>query len=298
MPKKSIVALVILVFVAFAVLIFLGQVYQSVPAGHVAVAQFFGEVQKEPYRAGMHFPVNPLYSWSTYDIRQKTHKEMVNVPSQDQLQTRVDVSIQYRLIDNMAPEILQNTGTMDDVLQVHIIPKLRSVMREQGKNLPRAEDFFAEETQARLQADTMAQMQEFLASKGVEVTDVLIRDIALPEFITKAINEKKQREQEIEKQKAELERFRTEQQQQIAQATAERAAAEEQAATRRLLADAQAYEITKISEAIKESPAYIKLEALKTLREMSGDPSAKFYFLDGKSSMPLPLLHMDQAEKN
>lgn len=296
MPKKTIFALIIVIFVGLALLITLGQIYRSVPAGHVGVAQLFGEVQDDPFNAGLHFPVNPMYTWALYDVRQKSHKETVQVPSQDQLQTKVDVSIQYRLIDDMAPSILQNTGTSNDVLNVHIIPKLRSVMRESGKTLPRAEDFFKEEVQAQLQAHIKEKMDTFLRPKGVEVNDVLLRDIMLPSFIATAINEKKQREQEIEKQKAELERFRTEQQQKIAEAQAIREAAEEEAATRRLLADAQAYEITAISEAIAKNPHYIKLEALKTLSEMSNDPSSKFYFMDGQSSMPLPLLHMDQIK--
>lgn len=268
--------------------------FKTVEAGHVAVATQFGEVRPKAYEEGLHIPVPFWYKWHDYDARKKTHKEIANVPSQDQLQTKLEVSIQYRLIGSETPKILAETGMAQDVVNVHLIPKLRSLVREQGKSIRRAEDFFLEETQEKLQADLTQGMDTFMRPKGVEVEDVLIRDIQLPPFITKAIEAKKEREQEVEKQKAELERFRTEQQQKIALAEAERIASEEQAQRRRILADAQAYEITKINEAVASNPAYIQLQALESLRAISKDPASKMYFLDGSSPMPLPLMHLGE----
>ena len=270
--------------------------YKSVPAGHVAVATLFGSVKAEPYEAGLHIPVNPLYAWHLYDVRQKTHLEQASVPSQDQLQTKIDVSVQYRLIRKDAPRTLKETGTAQDVLKVHIVPKLRSLIREQGKAVKRAEDFFLEESQVTLQTALLEGLRDYLGPKGIDVGAVLLRDIALPPFITKAIEAKKEREQEVEKQKAELERFRTEQQQKVAAAQAERAAAEEQAAQRRVLADVQAYEIEKINAAIGKNPNYVKLQALEALKAISKDPAAKVYFIDGDSPMPLPLMHLGDSK--
>ena len=98
----------------------------------------------------------------------------------------------------------------------------------------------------------------------------------------------------MEKQKAELERFRTEQQQKIAAAQAERDAAELEAQQRRVLADAQAYEITKLNDAISKNPAYVQLQALEALKEISKDKSSKIYFLNGESPAPLPLMNMGE----
>ncbi len=266
-----------------------------VPAGHTAVASLFGKVQNEPYPEGLHI-VNPLLSWHVYDVRQKSHKETANVPSQDQLQTQVDVSVQYRLIAEATPRILRETGTLDDVLRVHLVPKLRSLLREQGKTVKRAEDFFQETTQDTLQRALLEGLRNYLQPKGIEVDAVLLRDITLPQFITRAIEAKKEREQAVEKQKAELERFRTEQQQKIAAAQAERAAAEEEAAKRRLLADAQAYEIERINQAIGSNDNYVKLQALKALEAIAKDPAAKIYFINGDSPQPLPLMHMGEKK--
>jgi regulator of protease activity HflC (stomatin/prohibitin superfamily) len=270
---------------------FASSLYQKVPAGYVGVATLFGEVQEDPYEEGLHIPVNPFYEWYFYDVRQKSHLEEANVPSQDQLQTKIQVSVQFQLSSQNAPKILQETGQAADVLRVHIVPKLRSLLREQGKTIKRAEDFFLEETQQNMQTSLLAGLKDYLIPKGVNVGAVLIRDISLPPFIIKAIESKKEREQEVEKQKAELERFKTEQQQKVALAKAESEAAEEQALKKRVLADAQAYEIEKINSAIGSNPNYVKLQALEALKAISKDPASKIYFMDGDSPSPLPLMN-------
>ena len=258
----------------------------------MSVATLFGEVQSNPYEEGLHIPVNPFYEWYYYDVRQKSHLEEANVPSQDQLQTKIQVSVQFRLGKESAPMILKETGQAVDVLRVHIVPKLRSLLREQGKSIKRAEDFFLEETQHNMQTSLLEGLRNYLNTKGVIVGAVLIRDISLPPFIIKAIESKKEREQEVEKQKAELERFKTEQQQKVALAIAESEAAKEQAAKLMVLADAQAYEIEKINNAIGSNPNYVKLQALEALKTISKDPASKIYFLNGDSPSPLPLMNI------
>ena len=284
-----------IIIAAFAVLIG-PRIFKVIPVGHVGVATFFGEAQDKYYPEGLQFPVNPLLQWHLFDARQNTHMETSNVPTQDQLQTQLDVSVQYRIIGSEAPKILKDTGSAARAIEVHLIPKLRSLVREQGKSIKRAEDFFLEKTQETLQTSLEVGLKNYLESKGIEIQAVLIRDITLPPFITKAIESKKEREQAVERQKAELERFRTEQDQKIALAEAERKAAEMEAQKKRVLADAQAYEIQKINEAIAQNPAYLQLEALNALKAISRDPSSKIYFLNGDSPSPLPLMHIGEQK--
>jgi regulator of protease activity HflC (stomatin/prohibitin superfamily) len=292
-PQRNFVVVAVVVVALF----FVGmQFIKTVPPGHVGVATLFGNVKTEGYPQGLHVPVNPLYRWIVFDARQKTHQETANVPTQDQLQTRLDVSVQYRIDGSMAPVIFEQTGNPEAAVRVHLIPKLRSLLREQGKSIVRAEDFFLEATQEKLQFDLTEGLKDFLAPKGIIVSAVLIRDITLPPFIVEAIERKKEREQAVERERAELERVRTELQQQVARAEAGRAAAEEEAARQVTLADAQAYEIRKINDAIANNPAYIQLQALEALKAISKDPASKIYFMDGSSPMPLPLMHLGEAQ--
>lgn len=296
MTTRQAVKLVLIVVLVAAILGTFSCTVETVPAGHVSVPTMFGKVRDTPYKEGFHF-VNPFLAWTVFDARQKTHYEQVTVPSQDQLTTHLDLSVQYRVIGDLAPSILQDTGNAEMAVQVHLVPKLRSIVREQGKTIQKAEDFFQETTQVQLQAALTTGLQEYLNQKGLKVEAVLIRDVQLPSFIVKAIESKKEREQEAEKQIAELARFKTEQEQKIAQSEAEKRAAENKAEEVKTLADATAYEIQKVNEAIADSPGYIQLQALKTLAEMSKDPSAKFYFIDGKNG-PVPLLHLEPNQNS
>jgi regulator of protease activity HflC (stomatin/prohibitin superfamily) len=290
---RGVVAIVAIVVVSSLVWFFF---VKTVPPGRVGVATLFGNVIAEGYTQGLHVPVNPLYSWTMYDAREKTHLETANVPTQDQLQTRLDVSVQYRINGAMAPRILEETGDAESAVRVHLIPKLRSLLREQGKSIKRAEDFFLEATQDTLQLALTEGLKDFLAPKGIVVTAVLIRDITLPPFIVEAIEKKKEREQAVERERAELERVRTELQQHVARAKAGREAAEEEAARKVILADAQAYEISKINDAIGKNPAYIQLQSLEALKAISKDPASKLYFMDGSSPTPLPLMHLGDPQ--
>jgi len=292
-PNKS---LVLITLSVLAVVFIIMNIYKTVPVGHVGVATLFGKAQAVGYPEGLHIPLNPLYKWTMFDARKKTHLETANVPSQDQLQTKLDVSVQYRIDGAMAAKILGATGTAEAAVRVHLIPKLRSLLREQGKSVRRAEDFFLEETQEILQTALTDGLRDDLEQQGIIVSEVLIRDITLPPFIVQAIEQKKEREQAVEQEKAELERVRTELQQEVARAQAGREAAEEEAARKRILADAQAYEITQINNAIARNPAYIQLQSLEALKAISKDPASKVYFMDGSSPSPLPLMHLGDMQ--
>ena len=78
----------------------------------------------------------------------------------------------------------------------------------------------------------------------------------------------------------------------LAQAEASRRAAEEDAKRLRILADAKAYEISTINKAASGNPAYIQLQSLDALKQMSKDPAAKLYFMDSNSPSPLPLMNI------
>ena len=234
----------------------------TVPAGHVKVATLFGKVQDDTYLEGLHF-VNPLLEFTMFDLRQKTHKESAGIPAEDKLITRMDVSVQYRTIGDMAPDILRNTGTTQALIQVHLIPKLRSILREQGKGVAMSQDFFRESIQRQLQESLQLGLAEFLAPKGLRVETVLIRDVQLPDVIRTAITETKKREQEVLKQQAELERFATEQDQKVKKAESELRAARLEAQRIKELADAEAYKISVINETLAKSPNYIELKKVE-----------------------------------
>ena len=228
---------------------------ENVPAGHVKVGSLFGKVQDKAITEGMNF-VNPLKSWTKFDGRQKTLKITAEVPSRDQLTTKFDLSVQYRMKKSMASLVLKETGNVENTVEVHMVPSIRSLIREEGKAVEKAEDFFKDEIQRGLQKNLILRLKDKVGSKGLEVQDILIRDVNLPQFIVHAIEKKKEREQEAEKEVAELKRFKTEQEKKLAAAEADFAAAQKAAETKKVRADAQAYENIKLAKSI--TPSLVK----------------------------------------
>jgi len=286
-PKLASVAIV-----ALLVLMFGQRFFHSVPAGHVGVAVLFGEVQPNPYPEGLNL-VNPLLTWVDMDVRQDSFQiKQLEMPTRDQLLSKVDLSIQWRLDASQAPFIYRDTGDKERIVQVHLHPQARSLIRELGTKIDRAEDLFKDEVRDQLANALSEGLREYVADKGIIIDSVLLRNINLPPVLAEAIGRKKEREQEVERQRAELERVKLEQEQGVAQAMASRRAAEEDAKRLRILADAKAYEIATINKAASGNPAYIQLQSLEALKKMSEDPAAKLYFMDSSSPSPLPLMNI------
>jgi regulator of protease activity HflC (stomatin/prohibitin superfamily) len=210
--------------------------------------------------------------------------------------TQVDVSVQYRIIGAQAPQILKETGSEEQAITVHLEPKLRSALREVGKGLVKAEDFFNDTTQVKLQTELKDELAEYCKPKGIEIQAILLRDMQLPDVVKTAVNAKKQREQAAVQQQAELTRFTVQAQQEVATAEAQQKAALFDAQRVKIAADAEAYKIKTINEAASSNPVYVQLQALKTLGDMAKDPAAKFYFMDGQGKTPLPLLHLGDVK--
>jgi len=268
---------------------------ETVEQGTVKAGYVFGDY-KETLEPGGPYVVNPFASWKTIDTKEKTlFLEDVPLPSADQLISKIDLSIQYRAIGAKADTIVSGTGSEQAVVDVHLKPNTKNLLRQAGRSVERAEDLFDDTTVARIGSEMTDILAERLKPRGFEVTAVLIRHCELPPFIDTAIQAKKEREQAAERQKAELARFETEQQQKIKTATAERDAAVLAAEKVRTLADAKAYEIEKVNEAAAKSPMYLQLEAVRAFGQLGNDPSAKIIIMDGGSAKPFPFLNLGEG---
>lgn len=265
-PVIFILFLLLVIVVAFSP-------FTTIPAGHVGVASLFGKVDQTELSEGFHI-INPLKKIHKIDCRNKelTLKD-VGVPSQDQLTTDVDVTVKWRVDRTKAAEAYQDTGDVTALESVHLTPKLRSLIREAGKGIKNAEDFYQDEIQVSMQSRILEGLQN-LAEKGILVEEVLLRRFDLPRMIVQGVEDKKRQKQLAERQVEELKRFTTEQEQKQVQAKAEKLAAMEEAEKRRALADAKAYEITAQAkaqaeainiegEALRKNPEILQLRAVE-----------------------------------
>ena len=239
----------IMAAIGVASAVVLANVFTTVAPGHNKVATLFGEVQPEPYEEGLHL-VNPLFDFNLFDLRQQTSTwHEVYVPAQDKLKTSMDVSVVFRIDGTRTPEILRETGSVDDAIEKHVTPKVRSLLREAGKSVERSQDFFREEVQQELQRYMEAGLTEYLAGKGVIVEAVLFTDITLPEVVQNAVIQTKERQEQLEREKAQLRIVEQQAQQEVVQAQAREQAALSDANAKRTRADAEAYRIEKEADA-------------------------------------------------
>jgi len=242
---KTIIYIVVLI-----ILVWLGiNSYTTVAAGHNKVATLFGEIRDQPLDEGFHM-VNPLLKFHTYDLRVHTETwSKVAVPSQDKLKTSMDISVTFRINPSYTPTMLKETGTLSDVVVKLVTPKVRSLLREAGKTVEKSQDFYLDNIQRDLQVFMEDGLTDYMAVKGIIVEAVLFRDITLPQVVTSAVIQTKERQEQLEREKAQLRIVEQQAQQQVKQAEAREQAAKSDANAKRTLADAEAYQIEKLADA-------------------------------------------------
>lgn len=235
---------------------------QTVPTGNEAVGTRFGQITGEVLTEGIHV-VNPLNDWDLFStMQQSTLLDDTSVPAADQQKVDIDISIQWRIKPGMAKALRAGTGNEQAVFDVQFLPNARAALRDAGRSVERVEDFYSETTVQKYRDEALAVLRQRLDPVGIEVQDILVRDVTLPQMIADAITAKKQREQEVEKERAELERVRLQMQQQVAKSEADAKAAELDAQAKKIRADAEAFSIEKVREQV--TPTYIDyMNALK-----------------------------------
>ena len=284
---------------------------EAIPAGHVGVVSTFGEVKTGVLEEGLNIK-NPLSDVVEFDARQKAHTDSIGLTSKDQLITTFDITFKYRLIKTKASSMYKETGSPRDVIQIHMIPKVRSLCREVGKTIERSEDFFKQEVQSRMQnalVDGLASLSE----KGINIDEVLIRKIQLPKLIQDAINSKKAKAQQAEEEKEKLKLFIVQQKSEIEKqkALAESDTIKEEKNKRlaiikaeTLIITAQANADVVLIEATASAEAksklintlglegYIQLKSMESLETFQN--GNHFIFADPKSNNVMPFMNLDK----
>ena len=183
-----------------------------VPSGHVGVLTLFGRVTGEVLPEGMHL-VNPFKSNNVMSIRTQEVKESASVPSSEGLVMNLDTSLIFHLNPVKAADVFQKIGP--DYATVLIEPNLRAAIREATASHTANALYTGERELVARQV--REQMMTQLNSRGIEIENVLLRDIQLPMTLKASIETKQQAEQEalamsfrLQREKQEAERKRIE----------------------------------------------------------------------------------------
>jgi len=201
-----------LAVIGFACLIAFAQCWTIVPAGHVGVIDFFGNVSDKTLYPGVNF-VNPMANVVKFDARTQELKETMTVPSKEGLSIDLELSLLFSLSFENANKIYKTVG--EDYVQRIIVPQFRSVVRGVTSQYDAKALYTAEREQLSKQIET--DLSKLVGPRGINIESSPMRQITLPPGLTSSIEEKLKADQESQrmqfvllKEKQEAERKRIE----------------------------------------------------------------------------------------
>ncbi|MDP2877642.1 MAG: prohibitin family protein [Holophaga sp.] len=192
---------------AVGVILFMGSMAVIVPPGQAGVQVLFGSVKANPLPSGLHF-INPFSTVVEFEVRTKNYT-MTNVPEEGQkggddsisvitsdgLTVKLDATVFYALQQARLPEILRTIG--QDVEEKIVRSEIRASMRDAAANLT-ATELYTSKRQTYIDSIKKTLKVSF-EGRGVTLEEVLLRNVLLPDQITRAINDKIAADQESQK---------------------------------------------------------------------------------------------------
>jgi len=215
-PSKRIQTIIItVVAIVVLLLIFGSKMFFVLKPGERAVIfkKFGGGLDKENiYVPGFHV-IAPWNVQIVYDVREQKSEETMDVLDKGGLSINVDVTIIFNPFYNKIGYLHENIGA--NYVSVMLIPNVRSSVRAVTGRYT-AEEIYSTK-RGEVEAEIISATRKALADKNIEMKDLLIRSISLPDKIKQAIESKLQQQQEalayqfrLDREKSEAERKRIE----------------------------------------------------------------------------------------
>ncbi len=199
--------------------------FKVIDAGDVGVKTLYGKVDANVLHSGLNI-VNPLVEVTLFDIRTQNYTmsavhnegnkegdDAIRVLSADGLEVIIDLSVLFKVNPSLAPTILGTIGT--DYVDKIVRPITRTAIRDNAVSYDAVALYSLkrEEFQQKIYHTIAASF----AKRGLELEQLLVRNVTLPASVKAAIESKINAEQEaqkmtfvLQKEKQESERKRVE----------------------------------------------------------------------------------------
>jgi regulator of protease activity HflC (stomatin/prohibitin superfamily) len=276
-PGNHFGKLVSTVGVVVVVLGLLLSAVKIIEPGKVGVQVLFGKVQDQVLESGLHI-INPAVEVTTFSIQTENYTmsakntegqvegdDAIRVLSSDGLEVTIDLSVLYRLNPAKAPFILQNIGEKYEDKIVR--PVTRTAIRDNAVNY-QAVDLYSTKRQ-EFQAKINQTITQNFAKNGLEVQQILVRNISLPTSVKASIESKINAEQDAQKMQFVLQKERQE---------ADRKRVEAQG-----IADYQKILSTGLSD------KQLQYETIKAQKEIALSPNTKIIIMGAGKGNPIML---------
>lgn len=276
-PANRFGGIISIIGIAVVVLGLLFSVFKVIEPGKVGVQVLFGKVEDDVLESGLHI-INPLVDVTTFNIQTQNYTmsavhsegevqgdDAIRVLSSDGLEVTVDLSVLYKVNASKAPYILQNIGL--DYTDKIVRTVSRTAIRDNAVNYA-AVDLYSIKRQ-EFQEKINRTIALSFAKRGLELQQILVRNISLPASVRASIESKINAEQEAQKMQFVLAKERQE---------ADRKRVEAQG-----IADYQKILSTGLSD---KQLAY---EAIKAQKEIALSPNAKVIIIGNGKGNPILL---------
>lgn len=177
-----------------AIIIAVMQFWTIIPAGHVGVVDFLGNVSDNTLKPGINI-VNPMANVIKFDARTQELKETMNVPSKEGLTVTLEISLLYSLSFEYANRIYKTVG--ENYVETILVPQFRSVVRGVTANYDAKALYTAERETLANRIET--ELSKLVKSRGITLEAAALRQITLPPGLTASIEEKLKADQESQR---------------------------------------------------------------------------------------------------
>jgi len=256
---KSVPKIIIGVVVLIVVLILVLNVFVIVQAGNVRVLTQFGRTVGVTFEPGFHIKAPFIQNTVNYSTRQVTYETSdfpetsranypdftVDTTSLDGQQIQLKYTIRFSIDAKQAEWILNNIGTMDNLVEKVVKTEARSLSRNIPKKYTAAQ-LYSEQV-FDVQAEIGETLRPIFEENGIILDEFLLRKIEFTEQYFNILEEKQIAEERIVVEKNILEQEKIKKEQAI------------------IKAEAEARQIEIKGEALKEYPQIIQLEFIQKL---------------------------------
>ena len=254
-----------LIGIGVAILIAVLQCWTIIPAGHVGVIDFFGNVSDKTLYPGVNL-VNPMANVVKFDARTQELKETMTVPSKEGLSIDLELSLLFSLSFQNANKIYKTVG--EDYVERIVVPQFRSVVRGVTSQYDAKALYTAEREQLSKQIET--DLLKLVGPRGINIESSPMRQITLPPGLTASIEEKLKADQESQRMQFVLQRETQE--------------AERKRIEAKGIADFQEIVSKGISEQL------LKWKGIEATEKLAGSANTKIVVIgSGKDGLPLIL---------
>ena len=211
--KRAQYMIVSVVGIVVLLLIFGSQMFYVLKPGERAVVfkKFTTGLDKDNVLIPGFHVIAPWNDMIRYDVKEQKAEETMDVLDKGGLSINVDVTIIFNPFYDKIGYLHENIGI--NFVSVMLIPNVRSAVRAVTGRYT-AEEIYSTK-RGEVEAEIIDATRTALAEKNIEMKDLLIRSIALPEKIKAAIESKLQQQQEalayqyrLERETSEADRMR------------------------------------------------------------------------------------------